>query len=108
MLAMRLRICRLKTKAGWTLENLSERSGLSVSVLSRLQSGKQRFRQTHVEALVEAFQIEPAELFEGTTDTEKAQAMTSMFASLSEESQDTVLIFLKVLAEQMKAQQAPE
>lgn len=102
---MRLRIRELKDDRNWTLEKLSERCGLSVSVLSRLQTGREkRFNQDHVEALVAAFKIEPAELFQDAAMSEKARIMKGMFVSLPGDSQDTVLIFLNAMVEQMKAQ----
>lgn len=45
-----------------TQKRLSERSGISEPVLSRLETGEQDYRQGHLEALADALACEPADL----------------------------------------------
>lgn len=89
----------------WTFERLSEASGLSVSVLSRLSAGKQRFHQGHVEALVRALDVEPADLFEGAhTDPQKREIL-ALLDNLTPDFQEIASDQLRALASRAKEQQ---
>ncbi|MCJ8334639.1 MAG: helix-turn-helix transcriptional regulator [Epibacterium sp.] len=47
---------------GLTLEQAAERSQLSVSVLSRLETRKRKYNEEHLVGLAEAYRCEPWEL----------------------------------------------
>lgn len=66
---MRLRISELRKEKGLKLEELSERSGISISVLSRLQTGDKRFNSDHLEALARGLDVPIARLFSDEQST---------------------------------------
>jgi transcriptional regulator with XRE-family HTH domain len=45
-----------------TIEQLAERTEISTASLSRLESGKQKYTQGHIEAIADALNCRPADL----------------------------------------------
>lgn len=60
----------LRKRAGLTLENLSQIAGISVSYLSRLESGARRLNTDLIRRLSNAFGCDPAELLQDTVHDE--------------------------------------
>lgn len=60
----------LRKRAGLTLENLSQITGISVSYLSRLESGARRLNTDLIKRLSKAFGCDPAELLQDTVHDE--------------------------------------
>lgn len=57
----------LRKKSGYTLESLSELTSISISYLSRLESGSRRLNTDLIRRLSHAFKCDPAELLEEKT-----------------------------------------
>lgn len=60
----------LRKRTGLTLENLSQVAGISVSYLSRLESGARRLNTDLIKRLSKAFGCDPAELLQDTVHDE--------------------------------------
>lgn len=60
----------LRKRTGLTLENLSQIAGISVSYLSRLESGARRLNTDLIRRLSKAFGCDPAELLQDTVHDE--------------------------------------
>lgn len=57
-------IRRLRLKSGWTLTELSSRSGVGISVLSELENGKKRTgREDTLKKIAVAFDVPISELW---------------------------------------------
>lgn len=61
----------LRKKNGYTLETLSEITSISISYLSRLESGSRRLNTDLIKRLSHAFGCEPAELLQETSHENK-------------------------------------
>ncbi len=61
----------LRKKSGYTLETLSEITSISISYLSRLESGSRRLNTDLIKRLSHAFGCEPAELLQETSHENK-------------------------------------
>jgi len=62
----------LRKKSALTLENLSQLTGISVSYLSRLESGARRLNTDLIKRLSQALDCDPAELLQDTVHDENA------------------------------------
>jgi transcriptional regulator with XRE-family HTH domain len=67
-----LRIGELMAQRGWTLRALADRSGLSVSMLSRAAKGERSCSLQALEALAKAFDVSVPELFEASASSAPA------------------------------------
>ncbi|MDR0968096.1 MAG: helix-turn-helix transcriptional regulator [Holosporaceae bacterium] len=61
----------LRKRSGYTLETLSEITSISISYLSRLESGSRRLNTDLIKRLSCAFRCEPAELLQETSHESK-------------------------------------
>ena len=64
----RVRIRSLRQSLGWTLDDLAERSHLSPSTVSRIETGKRTISLDVLVALAGALQVEVGELIDRTGD----------------------------------------
>lgn len=62
----------LRKRSALTLENLSQLTGISVSYLSRLESGARRLNTDLIKRLSQALDCDPAELLQDTVHDENA------------------------------------
>lgn len=67
----------LRKRTGLTLENLSQIAGISVSYLSRLESGARRLNTDLIKRLSKAFGCDPAELLQDTVHDESVLIATA-------------------------------
>lgn len=71
------RLRTVRKQLGWTLTQLAERSGVSITTISRAERGQLALGYENVAALAEALQLDLAALFSGETG-EPAAYQTSM------------------------------
>lgn len=67
----------LRKRSALTLENLSQLTGISVSYLSRLESGARRLNTDLIKRLSQALDCDPAELLQDTVHDENQLITTS-------------------------------
>ncbi len=73
--AFGVRLQQLRLGRGWTLQDLADRSGLSKTFLSRLESGGRQASITAVLALAQVFDVSLASLFEAELSAEPCVIM---------------------------------
>lgn len=70
-------IRKLRTKAGFTQEDLAHKSGLSQGYINQLESGKRRFTQKSLESIAGGLAVSLEALFKGSKTTMVPQAFAS-------------------------------
>lgn len=90
---MHLRMRELRKERGWTLQQLADRTGLSIPHLSDLERGKKQITTGSLERIAQALEV-PAYLL--IADSEVA-AFVAEISSLSAADQDRVRAFVQAL-----------
>jgi transcriptional regulator with XRE-family HTH domain len=70
-------IRKLRTKAGFTQEDLALKSGLSQGYINQLESGKRRFTQKSLESIARGLAVPLEALFKGSKAAMGPSASTS-------------------------------
>lgn len=86
---------------GLTQERLAERIGLSVSSISQLETGKQDYSQSTLEALADALQCEPGDLL--MRNPLDGEAIWSIWEKLTPATREQAVRLLQVLQNEEKA-----
>ncbi|MDG1419245.1 MAG: helix-turn-helix transcriptional regulator [Maricaulis sp.] len=86
-----------------TQEQASEASGISVSVLSRIENGKRKFDENHLAALAKAYNCDTWELL-GRNPLDEPAPVTSIWARILDKSkQAQALQVLETFTDKKKA-----
>lgn len=91
-------IRRRREGLGWTLEDLSHRSGLSVRYISNVENDRSDPSLSTIVAISKALGAEPGELLGVRSMTSAAFEAGEVFARLPVDSQRIVLQLMRVLA----------
>ena len=78
----------LRKRSGYTLESLADVTNISISYLSRLESGARRLNTDLIRRLSHAFSCDPAELLNETTHESR------VITPLEQEEKEDVLMLL--------------
>jgi transcriptional regulator with XRE-family HTH domain len=94
------RVFELRTREGWSQEELAERSGCHSTTIQRIESGTRGISKAMLPKLASAFKIPQAELFGvalryGSADEEEAAALVR---AMSDEERATWLQTGRVIA----------
>lgn len=90
---MNLRMRELRKERGWTLQHLSDKTGMSIPHLSDLERGKKQVTTGSLEKIAEALDV-PAYLLIADSDV---AAFVAEVSSLSEADQERVRAFVQAL-----------
>lgn len=101
---MKLRIKEHRKARGWTLEQLSEVSGLSRGFLSQIETGKRQSSSETLLTLSEVFKVSIADLYEPDTDAPNLHQMVDGIKSLSDKNRQMVNDLIQALLDKQDGQ----
>jgi SOS-response transcriptional repressor LexA len=71
MISTRLRVKEYLRERRWTTKVLAEKTGMSESYLTHIKNGTRRWNEDALKKLAEAFELEPTDLFESSSQSRK-------------------------------------
>jgi transcriptional regulator with XRE-family HTH domain len=80
---MAIRIKELRTRRGFSQEELSERTGLSLRTIQRIENGETEPRGDSLKRLAQAFDVAPDELVDWTVQEDRGFLLSLNLSSLS-------------------------
>lgn len=89
---------RRRKALGLTLDDLSERSGLSPHYLSTLENGHRDPHLSTIVAVAKALRVAPAELLAGIASAEAEPRMSALFERAPAEAREAILTILRIVA----------
>lgn len=95
-------VFRRRTALGLTVQEVAEKSGLSVNFIGQIIKGRQVPSEVSIRALAKGLDCHPADLFGGAQVSPAALEAAKKFDTCPPEAQEHVLALLEILARHRK------
>lgn len=95
---MALRIKDLRTRAGYTQQQLADMAGIERSQLSKIENEREPANTRRLAQIAKALGVDVADLFEGPKDDILRRALLAAFDCLPEDHRKAVLAHARALA----------